>query len=60
MLTFELGEEKEPTVCSCCGGVCHSAHGFIYRDGNAYAIYHATWSKSHPEAGVDIAIAFDE
>ena len=60
MLTIELGQEKEPTYCPCCGGVCRSAYGFVYRDGDAYAIYHATWSESHPEAGVDIAIDFDE
>src|SRR5512136_2346923 len=60
MLTIELGQEKEPTSCPCCGGVRQSAYGFVYRDGDAYAIYHATWSESHPEAGIDIAIDFDE
>ncbi len=60
MLSIELGQEKKPTYCSCCGGQINSVYGFIFKDGNAYAVYHATWSVAHPEAGVDIAIDFDD
>jgi hypothetical protein len=60
MLSIELGQDKEPKSCPCCGGLQIIVYGFVYQDGNAYAIYHATWSASHPEAGIDIAIDFDQ
>ena len=60
MISIELGEEKQPQRCECCGGEIFIVYGFIYRDEDAYAIYHASWSKSHLEAGVDMALEFDD
>jgi hypothetical protein len=56
MLTLEMGPDREPTTCKCCGGILNSVHGFIYSDGDAYAIYFFAWSESHPGAGVDLAL----
>lgn len=35
-------------------------HGFVYRSGDAFAIYYAGWSHSHRERGVTMAIATGE
>lgn len=59
-ISLELGEEMPVRPCACCGGETQSAYGFIYQDGDAYAIYHAGWSPAHPELGVDLALTFGE
>lgn len=60
MLSLELGNEREPTICECCGRPSHSAYGFIYRDGGAFALYNAAWSAGHPEAGLSLSLEFGD
>jgi hypothetical protein len=60
MITLELGAEKEPIVCPCCGTLCEVFYGFIFKNGDSYAIYHAMYSKSHPEKAVTMAIEFGD
>jgi hypothetical protein len=55
-LTIELGEPKPSTTCECCGNDSYTAYGFVYRDGDAYSVYHAAWSAGHPDVGVSLAI----
>jgi hypothetical protein len=52
-----MGEGAEGAPCTCCGVASTTAHGFVYRNGDAYAIYYAGWSARHPEHGVTMAIA---
>ena len=33
-----------------------TAVGFVYEDGDARSIYHASWSVEHPEVGVVLAV----
>ncbi len=51
MIEIELTEPKKLT-CECCGGAMTSLTRFVYKDGNAFAIYHATFSENHFERGV--------
>lgn len=59
-LQLEAGESDRPTRCECCGRVSRTVHGFVYKDGDAYAIYYAGWSEGHPERGVTMAVAVGE
>jgi hypothetical protein len=59
-LRLELGESREAAPCECCGGRSQTAHGFVYRDDDAYAVYYAGWSDGHPGRGVSLAIAVGE
>ena len=51
MIEIELTEPKK-LICECCGGIMTSLTRFVYKDGNAFAIYHATFSENHFESGV--------
>lgn len=59
-LRLEIGEAAEAAPCECCGAASRTAHGFVFRDGDAYAVYYAGWSDRHPERGVTMAIAVGE
>src|SRR5262245_61230375 len=59
-ISLELGEDTSSRICNCCGGEMQSVYGFVYRDGDAYAVYHAGWSPAHPESGIDLALTFGE
>jgi hypothetical protein len=60
VLRLELGESRDAAPCECCGAKSRTAHGFVYRDGDAYAVYYAGWSDGHPGRGVSLAIAVGE
>ncbi|HKX31108.1 MAG TPA: hypothetical protein VJ302_25685 [Blastocatellia bacterium] len=59
-IRLELGEDTPAQTRACCGGETQSIYGFVYQDGDAYAIYHAGWSTAHPESGLDLALTFGE
>jgi hypothetical protein len=42
LLTLEVGGEPRLTPCPDCGRETLTTTGFIYRDGDAYALYHAS------------------
>lgn len=44
-------ELSEPSAsrCDCCGGLTVRLTRFVYRDGDAFAIYHAAYSNTHPD-----------
>lgn len=60
VVTLELGDEHEPTTCSCCGNTTRTVHGFVYADGDAHAVYFATWTQGHVEKGVVMAVGVGE
>lgn len=51
MIEFEF-EEPQKSVCECCGGTTTRLTRFVYKDGDAFAIYYATFSDNHSESGV--------
>jgi hypothetical protein len=59
-LSLEAGLQESGTACDCCGTRSTTVHGFVYRSGDAFAIYYAGWSNQHPERGVTMAIATGE
>ncbi len=46
---FEFSEPNHSERCECCGGVTVRLTRFIYRDGNPYGIYYATYSNNHSD-----------
>ena len=57
---IEIGEDSNPSLCHCCGKKSCTGHGFVYKDGDAYAVYYAAWSDSHLERKMSIALAVGE
>ncbi len=41
--------------CSCCGGTTRTVWGYVYSDGEAHAVYYATWTEQHPEHDLSFA-----
>ncbi|OAI26505.1 hypothetical protein [Methylomonas koyamae] len=54
---IEIGENVEPSICPCCGKNSFIGHGFVYKDGDAYAIYYAGWAEEHIEKKISLALA---
>jgi len=48
-LTLELDENVVLSTCARCGTESPRVHGFVYRDGNAWAVYWAELYKDHPQ-----------
>jgi hypothetical protein len=59
-ITLELGSSHKSGTCPCCGGETWTANGFLYLDGDANAVYLATWALRHPESGIDMAIGLGD
>ena len=56
----EVGENRKSSSCHCCGRESNVGHGFVYKNGDAYAVYYAGWSAEHPERRVSLALAIGE
>lgn len=62
-LGIESAPDVEERVCSDCGRPFSSVHGFLYEDGDPYAVYHALLQTQHPATAVELALsvgAWDE
>jgi hypothetical protein len=57
---IEIGEDCKSSRCHCCGKESCVGHGFVSKDGDAYAVYYAGWSNAHLEKKVTFAIAVGE
>jgi hypothetical protein len=55
-ISIEPGGQAAPHVCPHCGNESHTVSGFVYCDGNAYAVYYAGWTLGHHEVGMLIGI----
>ncbi|MBI3968466.1 MAG: hypothetical protein HY329_22755 [Chloroflexi bacterium] len=55
-LTLTLNEDRQVTVssCDCCDTKYSVVTGFVYHDGNAYAIYKATCSPHREAVFIDV------
>ena len=57
-LSIEPAPEVTQQVCADCGRPFSSVHGFLYDEGDAYAVYHALLQTDHPSTVADIALSF--
>jgi hypothetical protein len=58
VLSIEIAPEVQEQVCADCGRPFSSVRGFLYEDGDAYAVYHAILQRDHPSTAVDLALSF--
>lgn len=49
MLSFEFNPPNDSEPCSCCGGKTTSLTRFVYKDGDAHAVYYIRYSDNHPD-----------
>jgi hypothetical protein len=59
MITIEF-EEPRVAKCECCAGTTTRLTRFVYRDGDAYAVYYAAFSDNHPEQHVSVLVSIGE
>jgi len=59
-ITIEFEPPQEADPCECCGGTTTSLTRFVYKDGNAHAIYYARFSNNHPDRLIKAAISIGE
>ncbi len=59
MLTIEY-EKPTQSKCDCCGGVTTRVTRFVYRDGEAHALYYAAFSDNHPDRVVSMVVSLGE
>jgi len=57
-LSIEPAPDVTQQVCADCGRSFSSVHGFLYDEGDAYAVYHALLQMEHPSTVADIALSF--
>jgi len=55
-LTIEVPRGPHKTRCERCGRSAFNTTGFVYRDGDAFAIYHATLHEHDGTPRVDLGI----
>jgi hypothetical protein len=60
MLTIELTEPPSSFRCECCGGTTISLTRFVYANDDAFAVYYASFTDSHPERIVSLAVGMGE
>jgi hypothetical protein len=56
--TIEPAPEITQRACNDCGRTFATVHGFLYQEGDAYAVYHALLQREHPSTAVDLALSF--
>lgn len=57
-LTIEPAPEVRERVCRDCRRPFSTVHGFVYDEGDAYAVYHALLQRGHLSVAVDLALSF--
>lgn len=57
---IEIGEEELVTTCPQDGVENSVGHGFIYKNGDAYAIYMLGWTPARQERIVSVAISIGD
>ncbi len=59
MIEIEF-EEPKREVCTCCGGVTTRLTRFVYKDGDAFAVYYGIFSDNHAAREVTVAVSLGE
>lgn len=60
MLQIEFEPSRESEPCACCGESTTVLTRFVYKDGDAFAIYYARFARSHPERPVFATVSIGE
>jgi hypothetical protein len=53
-------EKPQAVACECCGEQSTRLTRFVYLDGDAYAVYYASFQEGHPERLVRIAVSMGQ
>jgi hypothetical protein len=56
-LSIEPAPEVRQRTCEDCGRSFSTVHGFLYEEGDAYAVYHALLQRDHPMTVADLALS---
>ncbi len=56
-LSIEPAPEVQARFCQDCGRSFSTVHGLLYKDDDAYAVYHASLQSDHPSTQVDLALS---
>jgi hypothetical protein len=59
-IAIELGDGSTFATCECCGAKAPSVVGFVYDDGDAYAVYYAGWTEGHQRGRVSMIIGLGD
>lgn len=57
---ISVGEDQTSSMCHCCGKKSSVGHGFVHKNGDAYAIYGAGWCTLHSQPMVSFAVAIGD
>jgi len=60
MISLELGTTHNPFACSCCGETSVNLSGFVYRGGDARAVYWAGMTSGHEKRVIEVAVGIGE
>jgi hypothetical protein len=59
-VTIEFEPPHDSAPCECCGGKTTALTRFVYKGGDAHAIYYARFSDNHPERIVKAVVSIGE
>jgi hypothetical protein len=59
-LEIELSPPDRFGPCECCGGMNVRLTRFVYRDGDAHAVYYAAFANNHPEHELHMLVSIGE
>ncbi len=59
-MEIEFEPPNDPFICECCGGTNWSFTRFVYRDGDARAVYYASFTDRHEDREVSLAIGIGD
>jgi hypothetical protein len=59
-IRIELGDDREPGKCGCCGKPVPVVDGAVLDGGRGCGRYFASWSEGHPDRGIEMAVSIED
>jgi len=59
-ITIEFEDPVQDDPCPCCGGRTTRLTRFVYLNGDAHAVYYASFSDKHPDRWVSVAVSLGD
>ena len=59
MIQIKMGESSRHSPCQDCGEQTLVVWGYVYEDGNAHAVYYASWTPGHLERGAQLIVSIE-
>ena len=59
MIQIEIGESSEKFPCPDCSNRSLTVWGYLHENGNAHAVYYASWTPGHLERGAQLIVSID-